>query len=221
MDNLKIIKSKRKTLALHISSTGELIIRAPLHYSNDLILNFVEEKKDWIRKKQEQVVQGLKSISENSLKPGSKIPFLGDFYKISINNDMKESVIFDNGFYFKSEEIIHYSMVKWYKKEAQNIIPGIAECEGRKFNLEIAKVKINSAKRRWGSCTSKKNINFSWRLVLLPEEVIHYVVIHELAHLIELNHSKKFWEVVGRLLPNYKLYENWLKKNSHRYYVNL
>jgi predicted metal-dependent hydrolase len=220
-NKVKIVKTNRRTLALHISNTGELIVRAPLHCPNDLILNFIEEKKNWIKKKQDLVTQRLKTLSNNVLLPGNRIPFLGDFYKISINKDIKESVIFDNEFIFKSKSIIQSSMLDWYKREAKNIIPGITECKAFKFNLGFSKIKINSAKKRWGSCTSRKNINFSWRLVLLPEEIIHYIVIHELAHLKILNHSKKYWQLVEKLLPNYKVYEEWIKKNSYKYFVNL
>ena len=221
MNELKIIKTNRKSIALHISSSGELIIRAPNAYPNNLIIDFVNSKRSWINKKQELVKKRLETVSKNELTPGSLIPFLGDFYKIELDNSLREPIIFDNLFYFKSKEIIKYALLKWYKQEAQNIIPGIAECEAMKFGLNITQIKINSAKKRWGSCTSKKNINFSWRLILLPEEVIHYVVTHELAHLIELNHSRKFWLTVEKLMPDYKLYEKWIKKNSFKYSVNI
>jgi predicted metal-dependent hydrolase len=217
----KIVKSDRKSIALHISSNGELVVRAPNSYPNNLIMDFVNSKRNWIKQKQEQVSERLEITAKNDLKHGGEIPFLGDFYKINVDSSIRQTVIFDNAFFFKSHEIIKYVLLKWYKREAQNIIPGIAECEARKFGFDIAEIKINSARKRWGSCTSRKNINFSWRLVLLPEEVIHYVVIHELAHLVELNHSKKFWATVEKLLPNYKLYEKWMKKNSFKYSIDL
>ena len=221
MDNLKIIKSERKTIALQVLPNGKLVVRAPVFCSDKIIHDFVISKESWVLKKQKQIKERA-VFPSSEIKPGGKAPFLGEFYNIKIDTGLKELVVFDNAFIFKSEEIINFALKNWYRMEAYNIIPGITEVEASKFSFnDIAEVKINSAKRRWGSCTSRKNINFSWRLIALPEEVIRYVVIHELAHLVELNHSKKFWNVVENLLPEYKLYEKWLKKNSFKFALNI
>ena len=216
----KLIKSNRRTLALHISNTGELIIKAPKHLPRRFILNFIDEKKSWIHKKQLIVKEKQEYLKKNKIKPGNKAPFLGEFYEIMLNDKQKLSVIFDNKFILNSDEKIMMSLVKWYKIEAANIIPGIVECEAMKYNFKFSNIKITSAKKRWGSCTSKGNLNFSWRLITLPEDVVKYVVMHELAHLKALNHSKNFWAIVEKLLPNYRFYERWLKKNSYKFSLN-
>ena len=74
----------------------------------------------------------------------------------------------------------------------------------KKMGVEYQKIKVNKAKTRWGSCNSKGNINFTYRLIFAPEDLIDYVVIHELAHLKEMNHSNRFWEVVEEIIPDYK-----------------
>ena len=78
-------------------------------------------------------------------------------------------------------------------------------------------MKINSARRRWGSCTSKKNLNFTFRLVLTPPEIIDYVICHELAHLKEMNHSSAFWKEVEKMDIDYKKHDRWLKENGDLY----
>ncbi|MEM3513203.1 MAG: M48 family metallopeptidase, partial [Thermoplasmata archaeon] len=83
------------------------------------------------------------------------------------------------------------------------------------FGFKPKKIKITSGKTRFGSCTSKGYINLSWRLVLAPPEIIDYVIVHELAHLKEPNHSKKFWAVVEKFIPDYKTKRKWLKENGH------
>lgn len=107
------------------------------------------------------------------------------------------------------------SLTKWeileLKKNAKDYIPKRVELLALKYSLKYNLVKITSAKTRWGSCTSKKNLNFTYRLMLAPEEVIDYVIIHELAHLKHMNHSKKFWEEVWKMMVDYKKHEKWLK----------
>ena len=85
----------------------------------------------------------------------------------------------------------------------------------QRFGLIYKSLKINNARTRWGSCGHKGNINFTWRLIMAPVEVVDYVIVHELAHLKEMNHSARFWYEVGRMMPDYKKHEHWLKLNGH------
>ncbi len=101
-----------------------------------------------------------------------------------------------------------------YKKEARELIPPRVEQIANKHGFSYNTIKITSAQTRWGSCTSKKNLNFTYRLVLAPQEVMDYVIVHELCHLRQMNHSKKFWNEVATIMPDYKNQELWLKKNG-------
>ncbi len=105
--------------------------------------------------------------------------------------------------------------------------------EGRKQAAEVIKVRcryyapvmgvsygtvtIREQKTRWGSCSTKGNLNFNWKLVLMPPEILDYVVVHELAHRIQMNHSAAFWAEVGKILPDYKERRQWLKVNGQKY----
>ena len=102
--------------------------------------------------------------------------------------------------------------VKILKEQAKNIIEPILEKYSILMGVSYKKVSINSAKTRFGSCSSKKTLNFSYRLALYPYEVIEYVCVHELAHLTEMNHSKKFWKIVEKYLPDYKERKKLLKR---------
>ena len=99
------------------------------------------------------------------------------------------------------------------KNKAKTYIPKRVDEIARKFWKTYNRIKITSASTRWGSCTSKKNLNFSYRLMACPKHVIDYVIIHELAHLKEMNHSYKFWKHVSEMKPDYKNDELWLKAN--------
>lgn len=85
----------------------------------------------------------------------------------------------------------------------------------RLMGVTFNRITIREQKTRWGSCSTRRNLNFNWRLLLAPEEILDYVVVHELAHLKQMNHSKDFYAVVRSVLPNYKNLQNWLKKNGH------
>lgn len=86
-----------------------------------------------------------------------------------------------------------------------------------KMHVSPRRITIRDQKTRWGSCSSKGNLNFNWRLILMPEEILDYVVVHELAHLKEMNHSQTFWAVVERTLPDYKVRRKWLKEHGPEY----
>lgn len=101
---------------------------------------------------------------------------------------------------------------QWYIKKAKEIIISDVDYRSRQLELEFGKISIKEQQSRWGSCSSKRNLNFNWRLIMAPAEIMEYVIIHELAHLIELNHSKRFWDIVNRYDAGYKEHKGWLKR---------
>lgn len=95
-------------------------------------------------------------------------------------------------------------------------IPKRVKYYAEKMSLSIGRITIRNQKTRWGSCSSKRNLNFNCLLMLCPEEVRNYVVVHELCHMYEMNHSKAFWAHVERIMPDYKNQRSWLKENGGR-----
>ena len=96
----------------------------------------------------------------------------------------------------------------------------VIELNNRHFNQSFVKVNLHKANTKWGSCNSKGVLSFSRNLVIAPPEVIEYVIVHELAHLIELNHSDRFWALVEKACPNYRHHENWLKQEGHKLMIS-
>jgi len=103
---------------------------------------------------------------------------------------------------------------QWYKAQALKVLSERVRYYAAKHGFQPGRIRISSARTRWGSCSSKGTLSFTWRLVMAPLEVIDYVVIHELVHLKVKNHSKTFWGSVAALMPDYKKYVAWLKKNG-------
>ncbi len=113
----------------------------------------------------------------------------------------------------QKKSLINPDKINEYKKQAKIFIPKRVAEIAKEFGFEYKAVKITSAKTRWGSCTSQKNLNFTFRLILTPPEIIDYVICHELAHLKHMNHSRQFWWEVSKMDKDYKQHDFWLKKN--------
>ncbi|MCP4523081.1 MAG: M48 family metallopeptidase [Candidatus Gracilibacteria bacterium] len=117
----------------------------------------------------------------------------------------------------QKESLFDRTLIEDYKKQARIYIPKRVKEIASVYNCHYNHIKITSAQSRWGSCTSKKNLNFSYRVILLPKEVIDYIICHELAHLKHMNHGKFFWQEVEKMNPDYRKHDTWLRKNSDLY----
>lgn len=106
---------------------------------------------------------------------------------------------------------------KRMKKEARRQITSYVSHYAQKMHLSYGRIAIREQKTCWGSCSSKGNLNFNWKLVLMPPRIMEYVVVHELAHRVEMNHSKAFWAIVENYLPDYRTRRKWLKENGKLY----
>ncbi len=102
----------------------------------------------------------------------------------------------------------------WYRAQARPLIEERARAFAARYGFNYKQLKITSARTRWGSCSSRGTLSFTWRLVMAPPECLDYVVVHELAHLRVANHSWTFWEEVGAILPDYKARRKWLRVNG-------
>ena len=211
----KIIRSRRRTLALQITQDAHLIIRAPKHLSLESIKNTVFKRRLWIKEKQE-MMQEKRSPAKEFIE-GEGFLYLGDTYKLSIVDRGSEPLSFDNEFKLmvscrnKAKELF----TDWYKKKAYEKISERVEWYSYLLGLKHNSLKLTDAKRRWGSCCVKNNLRFSWRLIMAPLEIIDYVVVHELMHIKVKNHSKKFWDEVRAMMPDYALSRKWLRDNDH------
>lgn len=213
METYKLIRSRRKTIALHITAEAELEVRAPLRVSKSIIDSFVREKQDWIQKNIAVMRQRLQEKQSFQLGEGSTLPLLGQQYPIQLIQGRKAQ--FSQGeFLLPSGDAqqIKHAAVLLYKRLAKEFIGSRVNAYAVMLGVTPAGVKINSASTRWGSCSAKNSLNFSWKLIMAPQAAVDYVVVHELCHCVEHNHSKKFWALVEGILPDYKARRQMLKK---------
>lgn len=172
----KIIRSKRRTIALQIGRDAFLIVRAPLKTPDQAISEFVELKRSWIIKNQAIIRE------RNLLKP-----------KWEISDRIR----------------------KHLKKKAKAFFIERTQYHALRLGIEYEKVKITSGMGNWGSCRGRGRLIFNWRLILAPPQIIDYVIIHELIHIIERNHSRRYWNKISSIYPNYQSCKKWLKQNGH------
>ncbi|HBO83387.1 MAG TPA: M48 family peptidase [Deltaproteobacteria bacterium] len=213
----KIIRSRRRTIALEIARDAQLIVRAPYRTPFDFIEKVVFKKRFWIKEKQEFVKERCKKIVSKEFVSGEGFLYLGEIYKLEIVDASDIAIAFNNGFQISRKylDAAKEILIAWYKEQAYQKISERAGWHSSLSGLKYNRIKISDAQRRWGSCSAKGNLNFSWRLIMAPLRVIDYVVAHELAHLEEKNHSKAFWNKVKIMLPDYEQYRKWLKENRH------
>jgi len=212
--NYQIVRSRRRTISLVITKEPALVIRAPFRVSEDYIQDLVNRKMRWIQKKLAEMAKRPKTGKQ--FVNGEEFLFLGKTYNLQVTDNLKNIQVLDK-LYLPQKKLpkAKKHLIAWYKKQAQEIIIKRTELLADQFSFNPSSIRISGAMRRWVSCNSKRRINFSWRLVMTPKEVIDYVIIHELSHLVHLDHSKSFWAKVKAILPDYKDRIKWLKQNDN------
>ena len=197
-----IERSNRKTLSLMVLKDGNVIVKAPISMKDDTIEKFVFEKQDWIRSK-------LSAISKTQSKFDDVIHYqkfllYGNRYSIIID-DVKRIETNDSFQIVLPRKVdkdkILKTMKAWYKKVAKKVLFDRLSFVESKLKMKSKTFKISDSKGKWGSCNSFGTIMLNWRVIMLPPEIIDYVIVHELCHLVEMNHSKKFWTLVEKFLP--------------------
>ncbi len=200
----KLIRSKRRTLSLIVEIDGTLTVRAPLRMKEADIRRFIEAKKSWVKRKQAQTRE--EAVIPHQFVDGETFWYLGQEVPLRIVPNGKPALVMD-GFFKLAESARSQAQSvfeAWYKKQARALLTERVEFFAHAQGFKVKKIRISSARTRWGSCSAKGTLSFTWRLVMAPPDVIDYVVVHELCHLKELNHSKAFWAQVEAILPDYK-----------------
>ena len=213
----RIIRSRRKTIALIIQKDGALIVRAPLKASEKSIREFAEKHAQWILKKQAQVRAAVLPLPRQYTS-GETFLYLGREIPLEIVKGQKPALVLDTHFKLAESALGNAERVfeHWYREQARQILSERVRLFASQHHLQFQGLRISSARTRWGSCNSKGGLSFSWRLILTPMEVVDYVVVHELAHTLNHNHSKRFWNQVERILPNFKEHRKWLRTNGQK-----
>ncbi|NIR04324.1 MAG: DUF45 domain-containing protein [Candidatus Aminicenantes bacterium] len=208
--------SNRKTITITVERDRSIIVRAPRGAGPEEINKIVESKKFWLY---EKLKTAKKYTTEQPLKEfvsGETVLYMGKKYRLEIEKSTEESIRFAGKFIIAAVSSERASEVfkNWYKKQAAGKIPSRVKRYARNLGVRYNQVFVSDMKYRWGSCTPKDNLNFNWRLIKAPMFVIDYVIVHELAHFLESNHTPRFWTIVEIQVPKFRKAKDWLKENG-------
>ncbi len=213
--NYRVHRKATRSVRIKIRNDLTVDITVPFIFSEKHIFEIISKKKKWIDKHLETFAKRKKVFV---LKENELILF-GQVYKFLHRPELrnktikdKESRTVESGKNLTTDEKARNA---FYRKLAAEYITQKAEDTARIHGFSYSRLFIRSQKTKWGTCSSAKNISFNWRLVLCPEYVSEYLIIHELVHTEIMNHSKKYWERVAELFPEYKKAKKWLEENAY------
>ncbi|WP_409069260.1 M48 family metallopeptidase [Clostridium caseinilyticum] len=215
--NLK--SKKRKTISIRIGEEFIIEVTAPLETNEYTIERVLKKEERWIIKK----IKKLKEVENfNGYYYLGKLYCLevkevkSLYFKLEIDNDKFIIYINSGILQEKREEIIKDNLEKFYKEKAIKVLEERTEYYSSILGVKPKNITIKNQKTLWGSCSSKGNVNYNYKIVMAPLKVLDYIVVHELCHLIHMNHSKNFWSLVESIIPDCRERRKWLKENGYK-----
>ncbi len=216
---LELRRSKRaKHVSLHANIYGICVV-APVNQSVESVKQFVDSKRQWISKAHDYYSRLKEKIGEVDLRKDTVL-FFGNRYKTRVTKDSQQeyAVVSDNlnqiTFHVKDKRSYKRFLEYWYREQTKKILDERLPVTSSNLSLSYSKASIRNLKSRWGSCSKSRNLSFNLLLSMLPVDVIDYIIIHELMHLVEFNHSKRFWRLVESANPQYREHRKWLSTHN-------
>lgn len=216
-------RRQRRTVGLKITAEG-LVVHAPKRLAQSLLESLIAQKADWIQKKIN--AQKQNKIPALAWKDGEQLLLLGNTLTLAVKHDTRSRAVNHLPGMLElampnpdETPAVARKVLQWYKKQAVTDFARRLEIFSAKLGVALPKLLISNARTRWGSCNSRREVRLNWRLLQAPPHLINYVICHELAHLLEMNHSAKFWAVVASIYPEYKAAEKELKLWSPKLHV--
>lgn len=217
-------RRRREGLRLTVENDGSLKVTAPPRVPLALVEEFVLAHATWIEGQQEKVRAALEANPPKRLEEGERFRFFGVERRLVFENAVsrrarvdivEDELIVTLAETERSPESIRKALAKFFDTQARLHITERVAHFSRQMGIGPSGLSFRGQKTRWGSCSSSGHISFNWKLVFAPEEVIDYVIVHELAHLVHANHSDKFWDLVKAHDPEYRRHRRWLKDHQH------
>lgn len=214
----QIVRSaKRKKLTISVERDRSIVVKAPDGTADETIRRLVETKRQWLFNKLNHTQKYQPSHAPGKeVVNGESAAYLGREYRIEMAETESGGIEFSRRFLIpRTHRTQRKKVLKdWYVSRAkENILPRV-ELRARDLGVIIQGARIVDNRYRWGSCTVKDRVNLNWRLIKAPMYVIDYVIVHELAHLLEANHTPRFWNIVRAKAPNSEKAKNWLKEHG-------
>ncbi len=206
------VHPRSRSIRLRIESNGEIVVTSPKLTPRFMIERFIKSQSAWIESNRRKIL-----LKQNFGLPENQILIFGKVYEKVFSKAVSSLVKVDNTklqIEANDRKKAQRAIDRYLKQTAERYIRPRTVQLAKKMDINFSRITLREQKTRWGSCSSQGNLNFNWRLVHCPPEVIDYVIIHELAHRKEMNHSQRFWRLVAQFNPSYKTHRNWLKRRG-------
>jgi hypothetical protein len=203
--------AQAKRMVLRVCpTTGEVKLTLPKRSSLRQAQKFLAGHLDWIDGQRD------KADSVAPLGHGDSVLYLGQPHQIEFTDQSPRKVLAVGGVIRVGgpTDLAPGRLLKWFKASAKEALTDASEAYADLLDVRFNRVSIGDMKSRWGSCSSRGTLRYNWRLVLAPHDVLRYVAAHEVAHLLEMNHSDRFWAHVARCEPDYQTHRRWLKRHG-------
>lgn len=215
---------RRKTVDLIVDRFGDVVINVPAALPRDELEAIVRRKQEWIYGKLEHKEEVLKPTGKREYVTGEGFYYLGRKFRLKLfdekgSNSTPPLRLLNSRFWMirSAAKKGQSHFIRWYTQRGKVWIPDAVSTLKDRVAAEPRTINIRDLKYRWASCNARGDVYFHWRIMLLPPRVIKYLILHELVHLHEHNHSPAFYERLGRAVPEYRQIESWLERNGDRY----
>ncbi|MCA9400332.1 MAG: M48 family metallopeptidase [Candidatus Omnitrophica bacterium] len=219
--------SARRSLVISIDEKAHVRVSAPYQMQSKVLEDFIHHKAKWVMNKVREATNNQSILKSRQYADGHEFLFLGKKcpLHVKVNAFIKRAKIqfIDHMWLIdlpqgidrcEEEGVIKKILTKWYRQQALEYLGGRVFHFARMIGVEPARISVKTQKRMWGCCDyNTKSIYLNWQIILSPPSVVDYVVVHELCHLIHPNHSKRFWNKVRKILPEYEHEKRWLKEH--------
>lgn len=220
---VEVVRTDRKKSASILLKGGGVQVRVPKHVSEQRIRELITGRTPWITRKLKEAAART-PVKPREFAGGETFCCLGRDYRLKVGVGEERSVEL-NGSYLhtrvlktdaKTREVVRALLAGWYREQAQRHLGEKTEKFSKLIGVSPKSITIKDYKSRWGSCSAKGDISYNWKIILAPHRIVDYVVVHELCHLLEHNHSSRYWRHVERIVPDYRERRKWLNTESER-----
>jgi predicted metal-dependent hydrolase len=217
--------SKRRTLSIQVNPPREITVVAPLGKTEEEILQAVKGKSRWIVQKLYEIREIEHRRSRKEYVNGESFLYLGRNHSLDIVVDrsvrVPEAKLFRGRFVVRTpsrdEDHVRKALRDWYRDKAKEKVTERVDYYLGYFDPKPRRIVIKDQDKRWGSCTRDNELLFNWKVVMAPAPVLDYIVVHEMCHMVHRNHSRDFWQLLGRILPDYEKRKEWLRNNGIKF----
>ena len=214
MEEYELILSRRKTIGLTFERDSRLVVRAPEGTTPAQVQAVLDRKALWLYRQRRRPQRYPAEPSRKEFVTGESLLYLGRHYRLEIQSESLEGVRFCGKFQISQSQRDQAPLLlrRWYEEHALRRLTSRARAFSRLLGVTFNQLHVSDFKYRWGSCTPQNNLNFNWRIIKAPAFVLDYLVVHELAHLLEPNHTRRFWTIVAVQVPRWEEAKEWLKQ---------